>query len=295
MRAQLEAAGYEFRSLDHAFFQARGERTTVSFYRSGKLVIQGGALDGWQTRFLPDAVATPSKKAKPSSNLESTEGQDLSPGTDQMGSDEAGKGDSFGGLTVAAVAVPAERFAELKEAGVDDSKALTDKRIRILAPWIRDEFAHVERVLAPSDYNQGHAASQCNINNLLARLHAEALAELSAGTGYTLAVVDRFSPKEPVRTSLARTNPQLKVVEQVRAERFVAVAAASVLAREAFLVQMEMLREEFACDLPLGSGAPVPPAMRRFLEIHGVERLGAVAKVHFSNVQRLAAQYGSGA
>ena len=51
---------------------------------------------------------------------------------------------------------------------------------------------------------------------------------------------------------------------------------------------MEALRDQWACDLPLGSGAPVPPALRRFLKLHGRAELGQVAKLHFANVKRIA-------
>ncbi|MBC8329341.1 MAG: hypothetical protein H8E31_11405 [Planctomycetes bacterium] len=70
-----------------------------------------------------------------------------------------------------------------------------------------------------------------------------------------------------------------------RAEVRPAVAGASILARDRFLEDLERLSEMMAVDLPRGSGAPVPPALRRFLEIHGPEQLGRVAKLHFKNVQ----------
>jgi ribonuclease HIII len=285
LRRALAEAGFEERSLAHAFFQARGEGVIASLYRSGKLVVQGNGVDGFAARFLDGAMSTPSKEKKKSSDV-APEKLDLL-AADRLGSDEAGKGDSFGGLTVAAVALPEERVAEMEKAGVTDSKAVADKRIRILAPWIRDNFACVERVLSPSEYNLAHREAGGNVNMLLTRLHIEVLTELHTATGFRAAVVDRFSPREPVRAGLKELAPELEVVEMPRAEAVAAVAAASVLARESFLIQMEELAEHWACRIPLGSGAPVPPALRNYLKMHGRANLNQVVKLHFANVRRI--------
>jgi ribonuclease HIII len=250
------------------------------------LVVQGKGVDGFAARFLDGAMPAPSKKKNSSSN-ESVSPDLQALAADRLGSDEAGKGDSFGGLTVAAVALPGERVAELEQAGVTDSKAVADTRIRILAPWIRDNFDCAERVLTPSEYNRAHREAGGNVNTLLTRLHIEVLTELHASTEYAAAVVDRFSPREPVRTGLQTLAPKLTVVEIPRAEAVAAVAAASVLARESFLIQMEALAEHWACRIPLGSGAPVPRALRAFLKVHGREQLDQVAKLHFANVKRI--------
>jgi ribonuclease HIII len=285
LRRALAEAGFEERTLAHAFFQARGEGVVASLYRSGKLVVQGKGVDGFAARFLGGAMPTPGKEKKQTNAAVPAKLGALA--ANRLGSDEAGKGDSFGGLSVAAVAVPEERVAELEKAGVSDSKAIADARIRVLAPWVRDNFACAERVLSPSEYNLAHRQAGDNVNTLLTRLHIEVLNELHASTGYCAAVVDRFSPREPVRAGLKELAPELVVVEMPRAEAVAAVAAASVLARESFLIQMEELAEHWACRIPLGSGAPVPPALRGFLKLHGREQLNQVVKLHFANVKRI--------
>lgn len=286
LRRALADAGFEERPLAHAFFQARGEGVIASFYRSGKLVVQGKAIDGFAARFLGGAMPEPGKKKTAEAASEPVGLESLA--ADRIGSDEAGKGDSFGGITVAAVAVAQDKLAELLETGVTDSKALSDERVRVLAPWIRDHFDFAERVLSPAEYNAAHKEAGSNVNTLLAKLHVEVMAEVREASGFDAAVVDRFSPREPVRTAWADRSASLKVVEIPRAEAVPAVAAASVLARESFLRQMEELRDAWACKLPLGSGAPVPPALRGFLKLHGRASLGEVAKLHFANVQKIA-------
>lgn len=288
LRKRLAEAGFEERALAHAHFQARGEDVVVSCYRSGKLVVQGSGASGFAVRFLGGAMPEPKKKKEASSSTSSTSADTSTTEEARMGSDEAGKGDSFGGITVAAVAVPLEDREELIAAGVTDSKALTDARVRVLAPWIRDHYTHAEAVLDPASYNERHRAAGSNVNRLLTDLHGELLENLFGRTEIRVAWVDRFSPREPVSARLQGSCPDLKVVERPRAEAEVAVAAASVLARESFLLQLEELRDAWACKIPLGSGAPVPPALRSFLKLHGREALGQVAKLHFANVKRIA-------
>ncbi|MHC4839051.1 MAG: ribonuclease HIII [Planctomycetota bacterium] len=286
LRERLNRDDFQFRSLAHAFFQARGEGVIVSYYKSGKLVVQGKDSDGFQARYLAGAHAAPTKKTKAAPATDA--GDVLAQLADSLGSDEAGKGDTFGGLAVAAVGVPADQVEALRATTVADSKSLTDERIRALAPWLRAEFPHAERVLEPAAYHQAWLAQGRNVNKLLAVLHRDCLGELlDAGeVPWKVAVVDRFAAREPVKALIAPAHPGLQVVEVPRAEQHLAVAAASVLARESFLRQMDELRDRFACELPLGSGAPVPPALRRFRELHGDEVLGQAAKLHFKNIQR---------
>ncbi|MCP4091962.1 MAG: ribonuclease HIII [Planctomycetes bacterium] len=279
LRAELNEAGFEFRKLQHALFQARGEGVVASMYRSGKLVVQGSGAEAWHVRYLG---ATETVKTKEKS-VAAPEG--LPDIADSFGSDEAGKGDTFGGLTVCAVAVPAESSELLMSSRVADSKSLNDDLIGTLSPWIKENFPFALRVLGPAEYNQRWQEAGSNVNKLLAQLHFECLKELHDRCGFLNAVVDRFSPSAPVSSRLRVVAPQMKVVEVPRAERHAAVAAASVIARDAFLTNMQELSQQWAMDFPLGSGAPVPRAMRKFLQLHSAGDMQQVTKIHFKNVQ----------
>jgi ribonuclease HIII len=275
----LAAAGFRFGPLAHAQWQARGEGVVASLYRSGKLVVQGRELEAFRARFLGGSQLAGS----------AVDLSDLPPAVGALGSDEAGKGDTFGPLCVAAVAVDAQAAAELTAAGVADSKTLTDPRVLALAAHFAERVPHEQRVLPPADYHAAWIAAGRNVNRLLTRLHVECLVALRERTGFKVAVVDRFATDSPVSAELAKRAPGLRVIEVPRAERHLATAAASVLARAAFLDGLAALAQHWATDLPAGSGTPVGPALRRFTEIHGRDALGQVAKLHFQNVQRFLA------
>ncbi|KAA3611598.1 MAG: ribonuclease HIII [Planctomycetota bacterium] len=272
---RLQRAGYMFKNAPHAWFQARGENVSVTHYKSGKLVVQGKALALWCERFLGQGAVSVSKPGP-----EKIRGAHL-------GSDEAGKGDSFGPLVVCGVAVPEEQLAVLKSMGVGDSKAIADGRIRLLADQIRKHCPYREIFLEPEEYNHEWKAAGDNLNTLLVKLHVDVLTKLERETGIQQAVVDRFAAKEPVRQKLGLLNSAWKVLEVPRAESYMAVGAASILARDRFLEAMERASETWAVDFPLGSGAPVAPAVRRFLEIHGPDSLPKVCKMHFRNIQKI--------
>ncbi|MDA0667323.1 MAG: ribonuclease HIII [Planctomycetota bacterium] len=281
----LHNASYEFRNLQHAVFQARGEGVVVSLYKSGKLVVQGKGAEAWHTQYLGAKEAAPSKKA---SAAQSSGG--FPPSAASIGSDEAGKGDTFGPLVVAAVAIAEDKAELLQSSKVADSKTIDDQRIRILGPWIRENFDFEVRCLMPAEYNQEWQTAGSNVNTLLTQLHFDCLHALQSKSGFSNIVVDRFAPSCPVSKRLHAINPNLNVVEVPRAEAHLAVAAASVLAREQFLIGIEELSSAWAMTIPRGSGSPVPPALREFLQMHSAGELSQVAKVHFKNVQSFLAK-----
>jgi ribonuclease HIII len=282
LRGKLSEGDFQFRKLNHAQFQARADGLTASMYNSGKLVVQGKNSEAWCVQYLgarPMATSDDAsdKSDKPSGGWPAE--------ANAIGSDEAGKGDSFGGLVVSAVGLTSETLALVKETTICDSKQMKDDVILQLAPWLKERVAYKTINLFPADYNEEWRKHDSNVNNLLTALHVECIQNVAAKGQFENAVVDRFSPRLPVTKILATTLPSIIVTEKPRAEEFLAVACASVLARAAFLDQIAQLSDELALDIPLGSGGPVPPALRKYREIHGNDKWQQAVKIHFKNVQ----------
>ncbi len=225
-----------------------------------------------------------------------------------IGTDEAGKGDYFGPLVVAAVYVDADCRETLADLGIADGKTLSNRRIRDLAELMCTRYERhivvVERM--PNEYNSLYkefCRRGQNLNHFLASLHAETIQTLATRVGAKHVLVDRFSKDDLITQQLHhRTNsgtqsqyrtsapPQsrfsgrrpleMKILQVPKAERDIAVAAASIIARNTFLNRMEMLSEEHGMCLPRGS-YQVVEAGRKFVALHGSEALGDVAKLHF--------------
>ncbi len=190
---------------------------TVVVYKSGKLVIQG-------TKAAEDSCI---------SLLQKLEVFPKSRTGIYIGSDESLKGDTFGGIVVAAVFADDNTRKFLEDLGVHDSKRYSHKQIHELAAEIKAHTKHVILNIYPEEYNKSSS-----VTTLLNNLHKRAAAQLGRGTH----VVDKF-PGCAVGD----------VREEKAEDKFVEVAAASVLARDAAIHQMEELSKLAGFPLPLGS------------------------------------------
>jgi ribonuclease HIII len=270
LRADLEARGFEFRRLDHAHWQARGEGVVVNAYRSGKVVVQGAGAEAF--------LASRGLAARPA----------LLPLDEPVaGSDESGKGDYFGPMVVAAtVAGPAD-VAALERLAVRDSKRLSDGAALRAAVAIRQTLPHALRVLDPADYNARHERDG-NVALFLSAMHADALAEALRGAGpCRRIVIDQFTATARLEGALRRKGIDLPVEIRPRAEDNPAVAAASILARAEFLVRLKELGGEIGWELPKGAGPPVEAVAREIYRAGGEALLARVAKLHFKTTGRV--------
>lgn len=282
LRERLGEGSFEYRQVPHALFSVKGEGVVATLYQSGKFVVQGADPDFFLERFAGIAAASRSasdstaSRAKPAPDeLERLE-------VVTVGSDETGKGDFFGPLVVAAVRVSPDEVEALLAVGVCDSKQLTDLRALKLGAWIRERLPFALAVLDPEDYNQEYARHK-NLNPMLAELHARALRELAA-PGMRV-VVDQFANERLMRQALQGSGFELE--QAPRGERNPAVAAASIVARQEFLVRLRELSQRFDIELAKGAGTPVDRAGVAFAREHGLEALGQVAKLHFRTLEKV--------
>lgn len=219
-----------------------------------------------------------------------------------IGSDESGKGDYFGPLVAAAVYVLPEQEDALRGAGVCDSKLLDDAAARRAAAAVRWLCAgrYAEEVLEPAAYNARYAALKAageNLNHLLAGAHARVIAAvltaLPTDAQAPLVIADQFANERLVRERLslaAREGglPKPKLIQAPRAEANVAVAAASILARDRFLQWLEAAAAQWGVRLPKGgSNGAIVAAARRIAARDGAAALGEVAKLHFATTARV--------
>jgi ribonuclease HIII len=204
-----------------------------------------------------------------------------------VGSDESGKGDYFGPLVVAAVALTREQWPVLRELGVRDSKSLTDTLATSLAGQIREAFPSEVVVIMPRRYNELYDDFR-NVNRLLAWAHARAIEQvLEQAPDATAAVSDQFGDESLIRDALFKRGRAVQLVQMHRAERDPAVAAASVLARAEFLRRLGRLSRDAGVRLPKGASAAVEAAARAVVAARGAEALRDIAKLHFRTTARV--------
>lgn len=221
-------------------------------------------------------------------------GQDLCPdGTPcWIGADESGKGDVFGPLVTAACLVTRAEAATLRSWGVTDSKALTDKRILELAGPLKDllgDRAYVT-VLMPESYNYEYNKMKergKNLNHLLGNLHGKNIKCLLLKHKCPCIIVDKFGKDEYVLTALGSAAAGKTIIQVTKGERDTAVAAASVLARAAFIESMNELEDRFHMSFPKGAFAGIETALTAFCGTYGNKELYKVGKLNFKTFDSL--------
>ena len=244
------------------------------------------------------------------------------------GSDESGKGDYFGPLVVCCAYVD-----EKISAAIDDfTYAVTDKNgnVRKLKLEVKDckkmsdaavlaagaklrallgENGYAVVKLGPAAYNRLYAKIQ-NINRLLAWAHGTAIEELLEKTSVNRIVVDQFAPTEmTIKRALKERGKKAIIEQHHKAESDLAVAIASVIAREIFLRDIRKMAEEVfdATDgasagpeplakdglIPIGSSDPRVRALaEEMVKKHGPVWLMNHAKAHFQTTDKVLAACG---
>lgn len=275
-------------------WQIKTADMTVTAYTSGKVVYQGKDVS-----WLADEK-TQSSQASSKSSASGTSPSKVAPSKasalantfPQAGSDEVGNGDYLGPFVVASTIVPTQEIAEkLQAMQVTDSKAMTDERIRQVAPELKKLLPYSIQVLDNTHYNQVYDHDSMNLNRIKSRMHNQAYLNLQA-KGYKLPelrVIDQFCLPASYYNHLKGVP---KIVTDMHFEtkaesRFPAVAAASVLARYAFLQTMDKLEEKYGMPIAKGGGEQATICARKLKEKFGMEELKHVAKLHFVNTTKL--------
>lgn len=166
-----------------------------------------------------------------------------------------------------------------------ESKVITDKRCRALGQQVREACPHALVRINPPRYNEFHAEVR-NLNKMLAWAHARAIEDLLAEVECGQVVTDRFQAGDLLQRTLMERGRKVQVDEHPRAERDLAVAAASVVARAAFLDGLDRLSREVGIDLPKGA-THVVAAAKQVVRQGGRELLGRVAKLHFKTTAQV--------
>ncbi|MBI2971751.1 MAG: ribonuclease HIII [Candidatus Aenigmarchaeota archaeon] len=205
-----------------------------------------------------------------------------------IGVDEAGKGDYFGYLVVAAVYVDDQTESRLKALGVKDSKMLSDAAVKGLAAKIRKLCMHDIVRISPEKYNMLYAKFK-SLNRLLAWGHSRAIENVLDHVECDVVITDKFGDEKLVKDALFEKGKKVQLLQRIHAEQDTAVAAASILARQEFLATLRMLGREVGMVLPKGA-THVEDAARQMVQTHGTESLGFVAKLHFKITKRILAQ-----
>lgn len=287
LESHLREGGFKPRTVPYARFAGEKDKLNVVFYESGKLVVQGKG-----TQEFIEFTLEPEILQQARLGYEAVLNPDLL--LPRLGVDESGKGDFFGPLCVAGVYVNEAVVKSWQDAGIKDSKNISsDKRMHELAELIRKTPGCVSSVVPIGNeaYNRLYATMK-SVNRLLAWGHARVIENLMGQRHHmnpppVRAISDQFAhDKNTVAKALMTMGREIELVQRHKAEEDLAVAAASILARDEFVTRLAKLEKEFGAKLPKGASAAVDAAAKEFLARHGVGALQRVAKMHFRTALR---------
>jgi len=288
LTALLSVDNYRRKDVPHTLIAVEAENCVVNLYKSGKCLVQGnGAEDfvlftleplvlqcatlGYEEMLNPDLVAP------------------------HMGIDESGKGDFFGPLVACAVYVDPGIARAMQEIDVKDCKQMTDKAVFFVGSRTRQlltptRFSLV--TIGPEAYNRLYAKMR-NVNNLLAWAHARCIENLlETVPNCPRAVADQFGAKQVIERALMKKGRSIKLEQRHKAESDIAVAAASVLAREAFLRSLGKLGETYGMTFHKGASEQVKDTATGLVKKHGADILLKTAKCHFRTADQVLATCG---
>ena len=287
LETAISSRGFKFRAVPYARFAGEKDKLNVVFYDSGKLVVQGKG-----TQEFIEFVLEPEVLKQAKLGYETVLNPELL--LPRLGVDESGKGDFFGPLCIAGVYVNEAVIKLWEGKGIRDSKNISsDKRMAELADLIRNTPGCVTTVVPIGNeaYNRLYVKMR-SVNAMLAWGHARVIENL-LGQKHRMnpppvkAISDQFAAsKSVVEKALMSSGRTIELVQRHKAEEDLAVAAASILARDEFVKGLARLEKQFETKLPKGASSAVDEVAKKIVAERGAESLAKVAKMHFRTALR---------
>lgn len=275
------------KTAPYTLFTAKVGATTITAYTSGKVMFQGAGAEHEVSKW---GGTTVNKKNTATANKKNAASSQLPPGFDQLsaiGSDEVGNGSYFGPVTVCAAYVEKAMIPKLKALGVRDSKELTDDQIIQLSHVVKEMVPYRLLILEPQKYNE--IQPSYNAVHMKVALHNQAIYLLLKDLAPVKPegiLIDQFTPEKNYRKYVAAERNQ--VTEKLHfitkgEQHHIAVAAASIVCRAAFLESLKDESDQLGFTVPSGAGSKSDQVAARILKQGGLELLSRYAKLHFAN------------
>lgn len=270
-------------SSNYTIARAKLNNVVITIYRTNVVLFQGldeaNEYNKWAKKFgLPLEEVKVVKQVDYSDKI-------------AICTDEVGTGDYFGPVVVCATYTDQKAIEQLHKLGVKDSKLLTDKQMIPLALKIANIVPYSIIFLDPSKINSLSNKFD-NLNFIKSYLHNKVINSILKKLGdvkYDAILIDEFAPKEKYLEYLEnQPNVITDVTTITKGEKeHIGIAAASILARAAFLRELKKMSGEYKIELLKGAGREVDRCAISFVKSYGFSELQKVAKIKFANSERI--------
>lgn len=285
LKQKLLTDNFTFSSCQNALWKATSAGINVTCYASLKLLAQGKNCEEFNSKYLNTNQSKTTKNLIQTTLINTNEFKhDFD---SWIGTDESGKGDFIGPLVTAGVYVKKEQVEFLTNLNIKDSKKLTDKFILQVAPKIKQNCLFSVVTINPEKYNELYAKFN-NLNKLLAWAHSRAIENLlEKAPNCENAISDKFADESLIKNALFKNGKKINLIQRTKAESDIAVACASILAREEFVKRTENLKNIYKIDFAKGGGDIPTQQAQTFANQYGKDKLKLIAKMHFKNASKI--------
>ncbi len=271
----LDGGAWIFYDVAYSLFGYKGENVNIVGYKSGKLVVSGKKTEDFVRDVLEAEITGDARLGY--DEVHHPEWFEL-----HAGCDESGKGDLFGPLVTACVIADGDMVRGWLEAGVCDSKKITDGSILKLDKVIRDTkgvviataFARMEK------YNALYQKFGNNLNKLLAWYHGRSLNEALDQRPAAWGILDQFT-KQKLVDAYVKDRKDFNLISRTKAEVDPVVAAASIIARAIYVREMKRMSTRLGEPLLKGASDRVLAQAKNIFSEKGAGGLTNYAKMHF--------------
>ena len=127
------------------------------------------------------------------------------------------------------------------------------------------------------------------MNKIKAILHNKVLLNLiKKEYPYEQIIIDQFAPPAKYYEYIKDAKEIVKnITFFTKAEdKFLCVAASSIISRYVFLKKMDELSKELNIELPKGAGSQVDETAQKIIDKYGFDKLTSIAKLNFKNTEK---------
>lgn len=272
-----------YNASNYIVARAKLPHATITFYRTNVVLFQGTneikEYNIWAEKYGLELATVGDTNETSYENLSA------------IGTDEVGTGDYFGPIVVCATYVSSDMVEKVRHLGVKDSKLLTDKQMIPMALKLAEIIPYSIILLDPTRIN-ALTKKKDNFNFVKSYLHNKVINSILKkmdDVKYDAILIDEFTPKEKYLEYLSETKDVVKNVTLIKKgeQAHIAIAAASILARVAFLREIKKLSKAYDLDLLKGAGPEVDRNAITFVRSFGWDELSKVAKLKFANTERV--------
>ena len=201
-----------------------------------------------------------------------------------LGIDEAGRGPVIGPLIVAGIVIPDEKIPILERMGIKDSKKLTPTRRKVLSRKLKNMFEYETVEITAQDIDNLRA-KDVNLNEIEKIAMLKIIDKLDADC----IIVDSVDVKpKRLEENIKAITGKAKVISEHKADdKYIQVAAASIIAKYERDMIIEQLKKEYRKIGDIGSGYPSDLKTRKFLENFSYEEMPKIVRKSWKTVENM--------